>query len=76
MQFEAQYYDALEKQQKTHNAISLDEENARYNDEVSRIKQKYIAGDIKTTDAYHNTLEMAELIHKERLTWIYKEGSD
>ena len=76
LQFEAQYYDALEKQQKTHNAISLDEENARYNDEVSRIKQKYIDGDIKTTDAYHNTLEMAELIHKERLTWIYKEGSD
>lgn len=76
LQFEAQYYDALEKQQKTHNAISLDEENARYNDEVSRIKQKYIDGDIITTDAYHNTLEMAELIHKERLTWIYKEGSD
>ena len=75
LQFEAQYYDALEKQQKTHIAISLDEENARYNDEVSRIKQKYIDGDIKTTDAYHNTLEMAELIHKERLTWIYKEGS-
>lgn len=76
IQLEAQYYDALEKQQKTHNAISLDEENARYNDVVSRIKQNFIDGDIKTTEAYHNTLEMAELIHKERVTWIYKEGSD
>ena len=75
LQFEAQYYEALEKQQKTHNAISLEEENARYNDEVAKIKQKYIDGDIETTDAYHKALEFAELEHKRLIVEIYEKGT-
>lgn len=75
LQFKAQYYDALQKQQETNNAISLDAENAHYNDIVTNIKQRYIDGEIKTTEDYHSAIEFAELQHKQRIVEIYKKGT-
>lgn len=75
LQFEAKYYDALEKQQNTHNTLSLEKENAHHNEIITKIKQRYIDGEINSTEAYQSAIELAELQHKQRLVQIYKEGT-
>ena len=74
LQFKAQYYDALQKQQETNNAISLDAENARHLELVATEKQRYINGQT-SLEAYNNAIALCDLEHKRRVVQIYQEGT-
>lgn len=74
LQFKAQYYDALQKQQETNNAISLDAENARHLELVATEKQRYINGQT-SLEVYNNAIAIYELEHKRRIVRIYQEGT-
>lgn len=74
LQYKAQYYDALQKQQETNNAISLESENARHLELVATEKQRYINGQT-SLEAYNNAIAIYELEHKRRIVQIYQEGT-
>lgn len=74
LQYKAQYYDALQKQQETNNAISLESENARHLDLVATERQRYINGQT-SLEAYNNAIAIYELEHKRRIVQIYQEGT-
>lgn len=74
LQYKSQYYDALQKQQETNNAISIESENARHLELVAAEKQRYINGQT-SLEAYNNTIAIYELEHKRRIVSIYKEGT-
>ena len=75
LQFEAQYHEALQKQQETFNTISLEEENARYNEAVALEKDRYINGQT-SLEAYNNAVALIELDHKRRIVSIYEDGTE
>lgn len=74
LQFKAQYYDALQKQQETNNAISLEQLNAENTEIEAAIKQRYLDG-LMTTEEYNEAIELNELRHKAEVVDIYKEGT-
>ena len=70
----AEYYEALKKQTESGTKLTVEEENAAYNEKVAQEKQRYIDG-LVSYEVYKETLEQLEMDHLQTLTKIYKDGS-
>lgn len=75
---EADYYEAVKKQkQDSDEALlsqSVDAEKARYDAQMAELKQFYIDGSI-SKETYDTRTEEYEILHQQKLTKIYAEGS-
>ena len=74
LQFEAQYYEALQKQQTTNQEISFEQLNAENMEHLAILKRRYIDGDM-SLQAYNEAVELSELNHLAQVVDIYKEGT-
>lgn len=74
LKIQAQYEESRKKIADQGIARSAEEEEARYNNEMATLRQRYIDGHIskKTFDA---SVEEQEIIHQRNLTKAYAEGS-
>lgn len=75
---EADYYEAAKKQKEENDAAllsqSVDAEKARYDAQMVELKQFYIDGSI-SKETYDTRTEEYEMLHQQKLTKIYAEGS-
>lgn len=75
---EADCYEAVKKQKEENDAAllsqSVDAEKARYDAQMAELKQFYIDGSI-SKETYDTRTEEYEILHQQKLTKIYAEGS-
>lgn len=75
---EADYYEAAKKQKEENDTAllsqSVDAEKARYDAQMVELKQFYIDGSI-SKETYDTRTEEYEMLHQQKLTKIYAEGS-
>ena len=71
---QADYYEALKKQQDNHLKGTAEQENEAYQEQLINLQQRYVDGEM-TARQYQNATELAELQHLQNLVNIYKEGS-
>lgn len=71
---QADYYEALKKQQDNFLQGTAEQENQAYQEQLINLQQRYVDGEM-TARQYQNAIELAELQHLQNLVNIYKEGS-
>lgn len=75
---EADYYEAVKKQKEENDAAllsqSVDAEKKRFDAQMAELKQFYIDGSI-SKETYDTRTEEYEILHQQKLTKIYAEGS-
>lgn len=71
---QADYYEALKKQQDNFLQGTAEQENQAYQEQLINLQQRYVDGEM-TARQYQNAIELAELQHLQNLVSIYKEGS-
>ena len=72
---EAEYLEAMKKQQEQYDKWTIEEENQAYEDLKREIQDDYLQKRI-TTETYNMELENIEMAHMRALTYITKEGTD
>ena len=71
---QADYYEALKKQQDNHLKGTAEQENEAYQAQLIALQQRYVDGEM-TARQYKNATELAELQHLKNLVNIYAKGS-
>ena len=72
---EAEYLEAMKKQQQQYDQWTIEEENQAYEDLKREIQDDYLQKRI-TTETYNMELENIEMAHLRALTYITREGTD
>lgn len=72
---EAEYLEAMKKQQEQYDKWTIEEENQAYEDLKREIQDDYLQKRI-TTETYNMELENIEMAHMRALTYITREGTD
>ena len=74
LEAQAQYQEAVKKQEENATAASREREDKAYNAQLAELKQRYIDG-LSDTKTYEDAVELAELEHLRKVVRLYKEGT-
>lgn len=74
LEAQAQYQEALKKQEDNATNASREAEDKAYNAQLAELKQRYIDG-LSDTKTYEDAVELAELEHLRKIVQLYKEGT-
>lgn len=74
LEAQAQYQEALKKQEDNATNASREAEDKAYNAQLAELKQRYIDG-LSDTKTYEDAVELAELEHLRKVVQFYKEGT-
>ena len=74
LQFEAQYYEAVKKQNDANSTLTLDAEKEAYNKRLAEAKQFFIDGQY-SIDTYNEAIARIEEEHLAKLVTLTKEGT-
>ena len=74
LSIQAAYYEAVQKQTENNNKLTIEEEQAAYNEKVALEKQRFIDGEVSSA-VYQETLEQMEMDHLRKMASLYAEGS-
>ena len=74
LQFEAQYYEAVKKQNDANTTLTLDAEKEAYNKRLAEAKQFFIDGQY-SIDTYNEAIARIEEEHLAKLVTLTKEGT-
>lgn len=74
LEAQAQYQEAVKKQEKNATSASREREDKAYNAQLAELKQRYIDG-LSDTKTYEDAVELAELEHLRKIVQLYKEGT-
>lgn len=74
LEAQAQYQEAVKKQEENATAQSREHEDRAYNEQLATLKQRYIDG-LSDTKTYEDAVELAELEHLRKVVQLYKEGT-
>ena len=74
LEAQAQYQEALKKQEDNATSASREAEDKAYNAQLAELKQRYIDG-LSDTKTYEDAVELAELEHLRKVVQLYKEGT-
>ena len=74
LEAQAQYQEALKKQEENATAASREREDKAYNVLLASLKQRYIDG-LSDTKTYEDAVELAELEHLRKVVQLYKKGT-
>ena len=74
LEAQAQYQEALKKQEDNATNASREAEDKAYNAQLAELKQRYIDG-FSDTKTYEDAVELAELEHLRKVVQLYKEGT-
>ncbi|MBQ5722714.1 MAG: phage tail tape measure protein, partial [Muribaculaceae bacterium] len=74
LQFEAQYYEAVKKQNDANTTLTLDAEKEAYNKRLAEAKQFFIDGQY-SIDTYNEAVARIEEEHLAKLVTLTKEGT-
>jgi hypothetical protein len=74
LSIEADYHEAVRKQNDTANKFTKEQEEERYNTALAHEKQRYIDGEI-SLETYQNVSELLQLEHLRNMTQIFESGS-
>ena len=74
LEAQAQYQEAMKKQEENATAASREREDKAYNAQLAELKQRYIDG-LSDTKTYEDAVELAELEHLRKVVQLYKEGT-
>ena len=74
LQIEADYYEAVKKQSDQANKVTIEEEEAAYNERVAIEKQRYIDSRVSYA-VYEESVEQLEIEHLHRMVTLYEKGS-
>lgn len=74
LEAQAQYQEALKKQEENATSASREREDKAYNAQLAELKQRYIDG-LSDTKTYEDAVELAELEHLRKVVQLYKEST-
>ena len=74
LEAQAQYQEAMKKQEENATAASREREDKAYNAQLAELKQRYIDG-LSDTKTYEDAVELAELEHLRKIVQLYKKGT-
>ena len=74
LEAQAQYQEAVKKQEENATSASRERENKAYNAQLAELKQRYIDG-LSDTKTYEDAVELAELEHLRKVVQLYKKGT-
>ena len=74
LEAQAQYQEAMKKQEENVTAASREREDKAYNAQLAELKQRYIDG-LSDTKTYEDAVELAELEHLRKVVQLYKKGT-
>lgn len=74
LEAQAQYQEAMKKQEENATAASREREDKAYNAQLAELKQRYIDG-LSDTKTYEDAVELLELEHLRKIVQLYKEGT-
>lgn len=74
LEAQAQYQEALKKQEEDATNASREAEDKAYNAQLAELKQRYIDG-LSDTKTYEDAVELAELEHLRKIVQLYKKGT-
>ena len=74
LSIQATYYEALLKQTENNTKLTIEEEEAAYNDKLAFEKQRYIDGQVSYA-VYQETIEQMEIDHLRKMASLYADGS-
>ena len=74
LEAQAQYQEAMKKQEENATSASRERENKAYNAQLAELKQRYIDG-LSDTKTYENAVELLELEHLRKVVQLYKKGT-
>lgn len=74
LEAQAQYQEALKKQEENATAQNREHEDRAYNEQLATLKQRYIDG-LSDTKTYEDAVELAELEHLRKIVQLYKKGT-
>ena len=74
LSIQATYYEALLKQSENNTKLTIDEEEAAYNDKLALEKQRYIDGQVSYA-VYQETIEQMEIDHLRKMASLYADRS-
>ena len=74
LEAQAQYQEALKKQEENATNASREAEDKAYNAQLAELKQRYIDG-LSDTKTYEDAVELLELEHLRKVVQLYKEGT-
>lgn len=74
LEAQAQYQDAVKKQEENATSASREREDKAYNAQLAELKQRYIDG-LSDTKTYEDAVELLELEHLRKVVQLYKKGT-
>lgn len=74
LEAQAQYQEAVKKQEENATAQSREHEDRAYNEQLATLKQRYIDG-LSDTKTYEDAVKLLELEHLRKVVQLYKEGT-
>lgn len=74
LEAQAQYQEALKKQEENATNASREAEDKAYNAQLAELKQRYIDG-LSDTKTYEDSVELLELEHLRKVVQLYKEDT-
>lgn len=74
LEAQAQYQEALKKQEENATNASREAEDKAYNAQLAELKQRYIDG-LSDTKTYEDAVELLELEHLRKVVQLYKKGT-
>lgn len=74
LEAQAQYQEAVKKQEENATAQSREHEDRAYNEQLATLKQRYIDG-LSDTKTYEDAVELLELEHLRKVVQLYKKGT-
>lgn len=74
LEAQAQYQEALKKQEDNATNASREAEDKAYNAQLAELKQRYIDG-LSDTKTYEDAVELLELEHLRKVVQLYKKGT-
>ena len=74
LEAQAQYQEALKKQEENATNASKEAEDKAYNAQLAELKQRYIDG-LSDTKTYEDAVELLELEHLRKVMQLYKKGT-
>lgn len=74
LEAQAQYQEAMKKQEENATAASREREDKAYNAQLAELKQRYIDG-LSDTKTYEDAVELLELEHLRKVVQLYKKGT-
>ena len=74
LEAQAQYQEAVKKQEENATAASREREDKAYNAQLAELKQRYIDG-LSDTKTYEDAVELLELEHLRKIVQLYKKGT-